>query len=106
MKGLVTKELAEKLILNKFGKEFHLTVVGSVAKKGKSYNDMDILISYMQNDEPAQFCEALELDGWGPVNADKIGNNAVYKRFFKEIGSYTVTLDLYKAQYFPNGVAV
>ena len=99
MKGVITPQLANDLVLRKYGNKFNLTLVGSVATRGRSYNDMDILISYLKPEEIEQFTDALTKDDWiyQPTGAQERSQNAA--RFTKNVGGYDVTLDLYKRRF-------
>ena len=99
MKGIITPKLAEDLVLSKYGKKFCLTLVGSVATKGRSYNDMDILISYFHPSEVDDFMETLTKDDWIYQSAAVEGRSPNFARFMKMVGPYEVVLDLYKKHY-------
>lgn len=105
MKALVTKELVESLIVNRYSKHFDVSIVGSVARFGRSYNDVDILLRYNHKDEIDAFVETIMKDGWAPMSQEVIGNSATFKRFSKLVGEYDVTMDLYIAQQFSKVLA-
>lgn len=106
MRGVITKQLAETLVLNPYGKKYSLSLVGSLAKIGRSYNDMDILISYLKDSDPLEFTKDLENDGWSVLPHSLVGNYPAYKRFTKRVGQYDITIDLYKQQYVSKNVSI
>ena len=105
MRSIITKELAEKLVLNKYDSSYDIKLVGSLADPeekggGRSYNDIDIVITIHQKDELSRFMAELEDDDWKVINKTYYGQNLRGIRYHKKIGVYEVDLVLYPEQYF------
>ena len=100
MSGKITKNLVNKeILLNHLFSRYKLKLVGSIAKKGYSYNDIDILITLPQYPKAEEvfieFDKDLKKEGWEYNFSDEKEDWGIFHNYQKKIGLNWVGLDIW-----------
>lgn len=106
MKGLITREFAERHVVAPLSGAFNIQLVGSLATKGSSYNDIDLAMFYenSNSDEMPRFIEALKSLGWekneNQENYDKNSKGDVWTMKVKDsnYNIFDICLEVYFQQ--------
>lgn len=106
MKGLITKEFADKHVIDPLSHDFKVKLVGSIATKGSSFNDIDVPMFYnnSNSDEIQRFENALLALGWtkalNQVNYDKNSKGDIWTMKVKDSDHaiFDVCLEIYFQQ--------